>query len=154
MQLSVEARLLAVHTNLSEAEMYIGPQLERADIQALQAATLSTLGTALPESYLDFLSNHDGLVAEGVFLYSGISRPYSDGGSSLALIEMKLLARDRGFMAGYVEHGESDMDCYVFESGTGRHQVRDKVAFDNVYEEFVSFDGLLSHIFDLIEQHC
>lgn len=75
MQLSVEARLLAVRTNPSEAEMYIGPQLERADIQALQAATLSTLGTALPESYLDFLSNHDGLVAEGVFLTQAFHAP-------------------------------------------------------------------------------
>ena len=46
------------------------------------------------------------------------------------------------------------MDCYVFESRTGRDQVRDKVAFDNVYEEFVSFDGLLSHMLDLIEQRC
>ncbi len=57
-------------------------------------------------------------------------------------------------MDGYIELGESDMDCYVFESGTGLYQVRDKVAFDNVYEEFTSFDRLLSHILDLIEQHC
>lgn len=67
---------------------------------------------------------------------------------------MNLLARDAGFMDGFIELGESDMDCYIFESGTDRYQVRDKVAFDNVYEEFVSFDGLLSHILDLIEQHC
>lgn len=46
------------------------------------------------------------------------------------------------------------MDCYVFEFATGRYQVRDKVAFDNVYEEFTSLDGLLGHIIGLIEQHC
>lgn len=46
------------------------------------------------------------------------------------------------------------MDCYVFEFRTSLYQVRDKVAFDNVYHEFVSFDGLLSHILDLVEQHC
>lgn len=67
---------------------------------------------------------------------------------------MNLLAREQGFMDGYVELGESDMDCYVFESATDLYQVRDKVAFDNVYEEFASFEGLLSHILDLIEQHC
>lgn len=46
------------------------------------------------------------------------------------------------------------MDCYVFEFATGRYQVRDKVAFDNVYQEFTSLDGLLGHIISLIKQHC
>ncbi len=45
------------------------------------------------------------------------------------------------------------MDCYGFASGTGRYQVLDRVAFYNVYKESESFDGLLSHILDLIEQH-
>lgn len=154
MQPLAETRLLKLRANLNEADMYLGPPLGRSGIEALQSLALSTLGIALPESYLDFLSSHDGLVAQGVFLYSSIPRPYSGGGTALALVEMNLLARDTGFMDGFVELGESDMDCYVFESGAGRYQVRDKVAFDNVYEEFVCFDGLLSHILDLIEQHC
>ncbi|WP_229655222.1 MULTISPECIES: YrhA family protein [Stenotrophomonas] len=154
MQPSIEARLFKLRAALSKAEMYLGPSLGRSSIEALQSLALSTLGIALPESYLDFLSSHDGLAAEGAFLYSSIPRPYSDGGSALALVEMNLLARDQGFMDGYIELGESDMDCYVFDSGTGLYQVRDKVAFDNVYEEFASFDRLLSHILDLIEQRC
>lgn len=154
MQPSAETRLLKLRANLSEADMYLGPPLGRSGIEALQSLALSTLGIALPESYLDFLSSHDGLVAQGVFLYSSIPRPYSGGGTGLALVEMNLLAREQGFMDGYVELGESDMDCYVFESATDLYQVRDKVAFDNVYEEFASFEGLLSHILDLIEQHC
>ncbi|WP_313435756.1 YrhA family protein [Stenotrophomonas sp.] len=154
MQPSIEARLLKLRAALSEAEMYLGPSLGRSDTEALQGLARSKLGTALPDSYLDFLSRHDGLVVEGVFLYSSIPRSYTDGGSAPSLVEMNLLARDLGFMDSYVELGESDMDCYVFDSRTGRYQVRDRVAFDNVYEEFVSFDGLLSHILDLIEQRC
>lgn len=154
MQPSVESRLLKLRANLNEAEMYLGPSLGRSGIDLLQSLALSTLGITLPESYLDFLSSHDGLVAQGVFLYSSIPRPYSGGGTALALVEMNLLAREQGFMDGYVELGESDMDCYVFKSATDLYQVRDKVAFDNVYEEFASFEGLLSHILDLIEQHC
>ncbi|EKT2103605.1 TPA: YrhA family protein [Stenotrophomonas maltophilia] len=154
MQPLAETRLLKLRANLDEAEMYLGPPLGRSGIESLQSVALSTLGTGLPESYLDFLSSHDGLVAEGVFLYSSIPRTYPGGGTAHALVEMNLLARDQGFMDGYVELGESDMDCYVFEFRTSLYQVRDKVAFDNVYEEFVSFDGLLSHILDLIEQHC
>ncbi|MFG6084882.1 YrhA family protein [Stenotrophomonas indicatrix] len=154
MQPSAETRLLKLRANLNEADMYLGPPLGRSGIEALQSLALSTLGITLPESYLDFLSSHDGLVAQGVFLYSSIPRPYSGGGTALALVEMNLLAREQGFMDGYVELGESDMDCYVFESATDLYQVRDKVAFDNVYEEFASFEGLLSHILDLIEQHC
>lgn len=154
MQPLAETRLLKLRANLNEAEMYLGPPLGRSGIEALQSLALSTLGNTLPESYLDFLSSHDGLVAQGVFLYSSIPRPYSGGGTALALVEMNLLARDTGFMDGFVELGESDMDCYVFEAGTGTYQVRDKVAFDNVYEAFTSFDRLLSHILDLIEQHC
>ncbi|KXU94357.1 hypothetical protein AB839_15205 [Stenotrophomonas sp. DDT-1] len=134
--------------------MYLGPPIERPDIDALQSSALSTLGIVLPESYVGFLSRHDGLAAAGVFLYSSTSRSYCDGGSALALVEMNLLARGQGSMGGYVELGESDMDCYVFEFATGRYQIRDKVAFDNVYEEFTSLDGLLGHIISLIEQHC
>ena len=154
MQPSVEARLLKLRANLNEAEKYLGPPLGRSDVDALQSLVLSTLGITLPESYLGFLSRHDGLAAAGVFLYSSTSRSYRDGGSALALVEMNLLACDQGSMGGYVELGESDMDCYVFEFATGRYQVRDKVAFDNVYEEFTSLDGLLCHIIGLIEQHC
>ncbi|WP_061479997.1 YrhA family protein [Stenotrophomonas sp. DDT-1] len=154
MPLSVEARLLKLRANLNEAEMYLGPPIERPDIDALQSSALSTLGIVLPESYVGFLSRHDGLAAAGVFLYSSTSRSYCDGGSALALVEMNLLARGQGSMGGYVELGESDMDCYVFEFATGRYQIRDKVAFDNVYEEFTSLDGLLGHIISLIEQHC
>lgn len=86
--------------------MYLGPPLGRSGIESLQSLALSTLGTALPESYLDFLSSHDGLVTEGVFLYSSIPRPYPGGGTAHALVEMNLLARDQGFMDGYVELGE------------------------------------------------
>ncbi|HEL3169893.1 TPA: hypothetical protein UMF63_000993 [Stenotrophomonas maltophilia] len=153
MQTSLDARLLKLRGTLNHAEFFLGPSLERSSIEALQDLARSTLGTALPEPYLDFLSRHDGLMAEGVSLYSSIPRSCPDGGSSPALVDMNVLARDLDFMDAYVELGESDMDCYVFASGTGRYQIRDRVAFDNVYEEFESFDGLLSHILDLIEQH-
>lgn len=154
MQLSVEARLLKLRADLNEAEMYLGPPIGRPDIEALQSSALSTPGTVLPESCLGFLSRHDGLAAAGVFLYSSTSRSYCDGGSALALVEMNLLAGGQGSLGGCVEIGESDMDCYVFEFATGRYQVRDKVAFDNVYQEFTSLDGPLGHIISLIKQHC
>ncbi|OBU49716.1 YrhA family protein [Stenotrophomonas maltophilia] len=153
MNSSIEARLLNLYANLSEAEMYLGSPLRRAGIEALQRRAISALGTVLPESYLDFLSRYDGLAASGVFLYSSAPHPYPDGGSALALVEMNLLARAVAFMDDHIEVGESDMDCYVFESQTSKYQVRDKVAFDNIYQEFNSFDDLLGHVVDLIEQH-
>jgi len=133
MQTSVDARLLELRGPLNHAEFFLGHSLERSSIETLQDLARSTLGTALPESYLDFLSRHDGLMVEGVSLYLSIPRSCPDGGSSPA--------------------GESDMDCYGFASGTGRYQVLDRVAFYNVYKVSESFDGLLSHILDLIEQH-
>lgn len=152
MHTSIGARISTLRATLSEADMFLGPPLEPAGMGALRDQALFKLGMALPANYLDFLCRHDGLVAEGVSLYSSIPYPYPDGGSAFAMIDMNLMARDLAFMVGFLELGASDMDCYVYESATGQFQVRDRVAFDNVYEAFSSFDDLLGHVLELIEQ--
>jgi len=46
----------------------------------------------------------------------------------------------------------SDQDEYVLDLKRGKYQVRDRQAFDNVNEEFNSFDGILAFMVDLIGQ--
>lgn len=54
------------------------------------------------------------------------------------------------FMENFLVFGESDMDVYVLDLASGRYQVRDRVAIDNVFEEFDTFEGLLEYMVDLV----
>ena len=53
-------------------------------------------------------------------------------------------------MDQYVLFGDSDQDAYALDPAEGRYQVRDKQAFDNVYEEFDSFSSLLEYMVELM----
>ena len=46
--------------------------------------------------------------------------------------------------------GDSDQDVYVLDIASNSYQVRDKQAFDNVYEEFDSFLGLFEYMVGLM----
>ncbi|MNY79568.1 hypothetical protein D3C86_2202500 [compost metagenome] len=53
-------------------------------------------------------------------------------------------------MEDFLFLGDSDQDVYVLSIIEGKYQVRDKQAFDNVYEEFDSFSKLFEYMVDLM----
>lgn len=121
------------------------------EIKSFVRSSEIELGFSPPSDYLEILKRFDGLVVEGVFLYSTKPKKLVDGnGDSLALIEMNKLSREIEWMDRYVLFGDSDQDVYVLDLADARYQVRDKQAFDNVYEEFDSFSGLLEYMVDLM----
>ncbi|MNP64626.1 hypothetical protein D3C76_1601380 [compost metagenome] len=67
-------------------------------------------------------------------------------------VEMNYLSRDIDFMKDFLVFARSDQDEYVLDLKRGKYQVRDRQAFDNVNEEFNSFDGILAFMVDLIGQ--
>ncbi|EPM84451.1 hypothetical protein A3SM_10268 [Pseudomonas syringae pv. actinidiae ICMP 18886] len=111
----------------------------------------NTLDFLPPEDYLKVLEQHNGIVVEGVFLYSTTPIKYTDSdGYCLEFIDMNLLSRELKWKDTFIIFGDSDQDEYVLDLTAARYQVRDKQAFDNVYEEFGTFTGLLEYMLDLM----
>lgn len=111
----------------------------------------NTLDFLPPEDYLKVLEQHNGIVVEGVFLYSTTPIKYTDSdGYRLEFIDMNLLSRELKWKDTFIIFGDSDQDEYVLDLTAARYQVRDKQAFDNVYEEFGTFTGLLEYMLDLM----
>jgi len=151
----IERKILGLRKCLDEADMYLGTPASRKDIESLGASALSEFSMKLPVQYLEFLKKFDGFASCGIFIYS--SRPHkfpSGDGYSHDFIEMNKIARNIKFMENFLTFGDSDQDEYVLEIAKGKFQVRDKQAFDNVFEEFDYFDGLLDFMIDLACQRA
>ncbi|WP_122669593.1 YrhA family protein [Pseudomonas viridiflava] len=111
----------------------------------------NTLDFLPPEDHLKVLEQHNGIVVEGVFLYSTTPIKYTDSdGYCLEFMEMNLISRELEWKDTFIIFGDSDQDEYVLDLTAGRYQVRDKQAFDNVYEELGTFTELLEYMLDLM----
>ncbi|MFJ4395621.1 YrhA family protein [Pseudomonas sp. NPDC089396] len=148
---AIRAEIINLREALDDGEMYVGPPATMADIASLTSAVWVEMAAKLPVEYLDFLENFDGLVACGVFIYSSHTRVRANGKlARYDFMRMNRLGRELGFMDNFLVFGDSDLDEYVLDLSRGKYQVRDRQAFDNVFEEFETFDGLLGHMVDLI----
>ncbi|ATV20796.1 hypothetical protein CFN58_13330 [Pseudomonas avellanae] len=104
-----------------------------------------------PEHYLKTLEQHNGIVVEGVFLYSTKPIKYKESdGCCLEFIDMNLLSRELKWKDTFIIFGDSDQDEYVLDLAAKRYQVRDKQAFDNIYEEYETFSELFEYMLDLM----
>ncbi|KPX75876.1 YrhA family protein [Pseudomonas syringae group genomosp. 3] len=111
----------------------------------------NTLDFLPPEDYLKVLEQHNGIVVEGVFLYSTKPIKYTESdGYCLELIDMNLLSRELKWKDTFIIFGDSDQDEYVLDLAAKRYQVRDKQAFDNIYEEYETFSELFEYMLDLM----
>lgn len=151
MNKSMEKKILELRNHLDDADMYLGPNGSQEDIDWLSNTARHEFSIDLPKQYLDFLKKHDGLIAGGVFIYSSRPHKFPDSeGHSHSFIDLNLIAQDLDIMKGYLIFGESDQEEYVLDLSKNKYQVRDNQAFDNIYEEFDSFDELLEFMIDLI----
>ncbi len=148
---ALNKKLLSICKKKAEENRFLPPGANDAELAEFISWCSAELGTSPPDEYIDFLKVHNGFTVEGVFLYSTARQPISDStGKTLAFIEMNVLSRDLEEMNGFLVFGDSDQDEYVLELSSGRYQVRDKQAFDNIYEEFDRFYGLLEFMLDMV----
>jgi len=149
----IKAKIVKLRGQLDDADMYLGPSATPAEIGFLVGAVWGELGEKIPDEYLDFLRNHDGLFACGVFVFSSGLREVDDGEIiGNGFVENNKFRRSVNPMTGFLVFGESDQDEYVLDLVQNKYQVRDRQAFDNVFEEFDTFDGILEFMIDLIIQ--
>lgn len=151
MNSEIELKILDVRQRLGARDMFLGSPASGEDLKYLIASVRAEFSASLPEQYLDFLRRFDGLSSGGVFIYSSRPLVLNDGESySHDFIELNKNFRDLEFMRDFLVFGESDQDAYMLDLVFGRFQVRDRQVFDNVFEEFDCFDGLLDFMVGLV----
>jgi len=129
----------------------LNPGADIVEIDNFLKRCRAELFVSPPAEYVSFLEKHNGAAENGVFLYSTRRLPFVDcSGENNDFVEMNLNWRDLDWMNGYLVFGDSDMDIYVLELATGLYQVRDRQAFDNVFNEFLSFNEMLIYMVDLM----
>lgn len=148
---AIEGKIISLRRQLDEADMYLGLSATPAEINFLVDAARAELGEKLPAQYLDFLRNYDGLVASGVFIFSSGLRALEEKELiGNGFVENNIFQRCMNPMSGFLVFGQSDQDEYVLDLMCNKYQVRDRQSFDNVFEEFDTFDGILEFMVDLI----
>lgn len=148
---TLEAKIRSVVEQYASNGYLFNEGASDSELASFIARCQEKLGHRPPSEYLEVLKRFDGMVVEGVFLYSTTSRSLAGTKSfTLDFLEMNMLSREDDFMTNFLFFGDSDQDVYVFDILAGEYQVRDKQAFDNVYEQFYSFSGLLAHMVDLM----
>jgi len=153
LKIETEKKILSLNEMLCPAEIFVGEPAQKHDIDMLEAAVKREFSTTLPRQYIDFLYKFDGVASGGIFIYSSRPRKYPDSdGYSHDFVTLNQIVREVDFMSGFLVFGESDQDEYVLDLLKERYQVRDKQAYDNVFEEFHCFDDLLDFMVNLITQ--
>jgi hypothetical protein len=115
------------------------------EINTLTDLAKSELNVELPEQYLDFLRINNGLILNGLFIYSTkkVSAVGSPNAYNYGFVEMNLIARDVEEKKDFIIFGEDNMDEYVYEISTQEYQSRDRVPFELV-DTFPSFEAMMS----------
>ena len=150
MNSNVKNKLKLIAIKKSEEGGFLPNGVDEVELSVFLSSCKAELGGEPPQDYLEFLKLHNGLTVEGVFVYSTKRLPIvGSTAKTLAFVEMNVISRDVEELKGFLVFGDSDQDEYVLDLSTGMYQVRDKQAFDNVYEEFECFDDLLLFMLDL-----
>lgn len=133
------------------SSMLLDPLPEK-DQAAFFRKFLAALGVEPDAGYMELLEQTDGLVAEGVFVYSSQPRPIADeDDSSLAIIDANLQYREQADQPDHkIIYGDSDMDIYVHDTHKGVFTIESKVGGE-VFHRFDTFEEMLGQILLEIE---
>jgi len=144
-------KLNLIKNKIDEYSGYLPLGADELEMSRFLSGCILEFGVKPPVDYMKFLKVHNGLTVEGVFAYSTQRLPVnSDKKITFEFIEMNLISRDVEGMKGFFSFGESDQDEYVMQLSTGKYQVRDRQAFDNICEEFDTFNDLLEFMLNAI----
>lgn len=139
-----------IRQDLNE-ELFFNP-LDPSDLAVFEVDFFNALSSKIYPEYLEFLKISDGIMWEGVFLYSAIARdiPDSQGSKSPELIELNEIYRDVSWMKRYVVYGEGDMEMFVHNLSNGKFQVVDKIDDTLAYEEFDTMGGMINYALSMM----
>jgi hypothetical protein len=114
-------------------------------IARLSAEAQTKLKVSLPQAYLDFLRENNGLNWNGVMIYASEQVPiagYTDR-FIYGLVEMNETHRDDDFFNDFIVFGDDGMDLYAYNIGSGEYQIYENVPH-NLVATYPNFDELIS----------
>jgi hypothetical protein len=114
-------------------------------LERLRERARRELDAELPEGYVAFLREQDGLNWNGLFIYACETTEAGDAGDARieGFVEANLTWRDDETFRDYLVFGEGNMDLYVRQLPSGDYRTIDRVP-GNLIETHPSFDALLA----------
>ena len=113
-------------------------------IDQLVKRVRETLGTTLPEGYIEFLSYTNGLMYNGLMIYAS-QETVLQGGQDVCIwgiVEANLLHRSDPFFNDFLVFGQGNMDYYALYLPDNSYRIIDRVP-GNVIDILPSFDDLM-----------
>jgi hypothetical protein len=139
----MDVLLKQVHTEQRNWGAYVRPPARPENLQALTEQVHRVLGAELPQGYLDFLAQSDGLDFDGLVIYDSASSPEQrTEGFWQGFVYTNLAWRDDPTNRELLIFGDSDMDLFIQHINTGAFRRVDKIAHDR-FEAFPSFEAML-----------
>jgi SMI1 / KNR4 family. len=113
-------------------------------IDQLVKSVREMLGTTLPEDYIQFLSYTNGLMYNGLMIYSS-QETVLQGRPDVCIwgiVEANLLHRSDPFFNDFLVFGQGNMDYYALYLPDNSYRIIDRVP-GNVIDTLRSFEDLL-----------
>jgi hypothetical protein len=113
-------------------------------LDQLVKSVRETLGTTLPEGYIQFLSYTNGLMYNGLMIYSSQETVLQgrQGVCIWGIVEANLLHRSDQFFNDFLVFGQGNMDYYALYLPDNSYRIIDRVP-GNVIDILPSFDDLM-----------
>ena len=120
------------------------PPCTEERLALLRRRVREELGAELPDEYLAFLREQDGLNYNGLFVYASETTPIVcvRDASIQGIVEANLGWRDVETMRDYLVFGDGNMDLYARHLPTGEYHVLDRVP-GNLIETHPSFELMM-----------
>ncbi len=120
------------------------PATEEA-LQRLHQKTRDELGATLPDGYLDFLRVTDGLIWNGLFIYSSEKAPILGETNEFMhpFVDTNLIWRDHEPHKNYLFFADGEISLYVYNLMKERYEILDRPS-ETLISTFDTFDELIT----------
>jgi len=136
--------LMEIDRDIRAMGQTLQPGCTSNQIDQLMKSVRETLGTTLPEGYIQFLSYTNGLMYNGLMIYSS-QETVLQGMRDMCIwgiVEANLLHRSDPFFNDFLVFGQGNMDYYALYLPDNSYRIIDRVP-GNVIDILPSFDDLM-----------
>jgi SMI1 / KNR4 family. len=136
--------LMEIDRDIRTMGRTLQPGCTSNQIDQLVKSVREMLGTTLPEDYIQFLSYTNGLMYNGLMIYSS-QETVLQGRPDVCIwgiVEANLLHRSDPFFNDFLVFGQGNMDYYALYLPDNSYRIIDRVP-GNVIDTLRSFEDLL-----------
>jgi len=136
--------LMEIDRDIRTMGRTLQPGCTSNQIDQLVKRVREMLGTTLPEDYIQFLSYTNGLMYNGLMIYSS-QETVLQGRLDVCIwgiVEANLLHRSNPFFNDFLVFGQGNMDYYALYLPDNSYRIIDRVP-GNVIDTLRSFEDLL-----------